>query len=339
MMTSGPVEIHGHVRGLRVHGTGPTPLLLVHGIGSDGSTWDAVVPRLAERHTVIVPDLLGHGHSAKPRADYSIGGYANGMRDLLTLLDVDRVTLVGHSFGGGVAMQFAYQYPERVERLVLVASGGFGHQLSFALRALTLPGAWVALGLSHLAATRLALTALRAVAGVGIPASLAADLDEALKVHAGLRDPAARAAFLSVLRHVADWRGQVITMRDRAYLTEGLPTLVVWGEQDHVLPVEHAAVAAELIPESTVVRLPGVGHFPHREAPEAFVGAVTDFLAATAPRRWDAARWRKAMQGRTHGRINHADLGRGALAGTAHPAVPAPRRSAARSQMSPTAAR
>src|SRR5215467_7902525 len=147
MNAAGTVEIHGHLRGLRVLGTGPSVLMLVHGIGSDSTTWDAVAPHLAERFTVIMPDLLGHGHSAKPRADYSIGGYANGMRDLLGLLDVDRVTLVGHSFGGGVAMQFAYQFPERTERLVLVASGGLGQEISLALRALTLPGASVALGL------------------------------------------------------------------------------------------------------------------------------------------------------------------------------------------------
>jgi pimeloyl-ACP methyl ester carboxylesterase len=245
-----------------------------------------------------MPDLLGHGHSAKPRADYSIGGYANGIRDLLGLLDVDRVTLVGHSFGGGVAMQFAYQFPERIERLVLVASGGLGQQMSIALRALTLPGASVALGLSHLPPSRLALAALRTAAGLRVPTSLASDLREALKVHATLRDPDARAAFLRVLRHVADWRGQLITMRDRAYLAEGLPTLVVWGEQDHVLPFEHAAAAAQWIPESKIVRLPGVGHFPHREAPGAFVDALIHFLDGTEPRRWDAARWRQVLRAR-----------------------------------------
>src|SRR6266496_580514 len=155
------VEVHGHARAFRVLGTVPTVLLLLHGIGSNGATWDTVAPALAERFTVIVPDLLGHGRSAKPRADYSIGGYANGMRDLLGLLDVERVTVVGHSFGGGVAMQFAYQFPERTDRLVVVAGGGLGPQVSVALRALTLPGASMALGLSQLAPSWLAGAALR----------------------------------------------------------------------------------------------------------------------------------------------------------------------------------
>ncbi|GAB1646489.1 alpha/beta fold hydrolase [Krasilnikovia sp. MM14-A1259] len=293
------ITVHGHARAFRMLGTGPTVLLLVHGIGCDGTTWDAVAPALAERYTVIAPDLLGHGRSAKPRADYSIGGYANGMRDLLGSLDIDRVTVVGHSFGGGVAMQFAYQFPERTDRLVVVAGGGLGPQVSVTFRALTLPGASVALRLSHLPPSRLALASLRAAAGLIAPAALAADLNEAYAVHTGLRDPAARSAFLHVLRHVADWRGQLITMRDRAYLTQGLPTLVVWGDQDHVMPVEHAKAAAELMPGAQLVVLPGVGHFPHREAPEEFVRAVTDFVEGTRPTRWDARRWRQLLQTRS----------------------------------------
>lgn len=292
------VEVHGHARAFRVLGTGSTVLLLLHGIGSDGATWDTVASALAERFTVIVPDLLGHGRSAKPRADYSIGGYANGMRDLLGALDIDRVTVVGHSFGGGVAMQFAYQFPERTDRLVVVAGGGLGSQVSVVLRALTLPGASFALGLSHLSPSRLALGALRAAAGLVAPAALAADLNEAYTVHTGLRDPAARSAFLHVLRHVADWRGQLITMRDRAYLAQGLPVLIVWGDRDHVLPVEHAQAAAELMPGAQSVLLPGVGHFPHREAPAEFVRAVTDFVERTSPKRWDARRWRRLLQNR-----------------------------------------
>ncbi len=294
-------EIHGHVRAFRVLGTGRTVLLLLHGIGSSSATWDAVAPGLAERYTVIVPDLLGHGGSAKPRGDYSIGGYANGMRDLLGVLGIDRVTVIGHSFGGGVAMQVAYQFPERTDRVVLVASGGLGPEISPVLRALTLPGAATAVGLSHLPPSRLLLGLVRAAAGAVLPTSLAADLDEALTVHAALRDPATRAAFMHVLRHITDWRGQLITMRDRAYLAEGLPTLVVWGEQDHVLPVEHAYEAARLIPGSRCLVLPGVGHMPHRQVPERFVRAVTDFVTETRPKRWDARRWLHLLRSGRHG--------------------------------------
>jgi pimeloyl-ACP methyl ester carboxylesterase len=295
------VEVHGHARAVRVLGTGPTVLLLIHGVGSDGTTWDAVAPALAQRYTVVVPDLLGHGRSAKPRADYSIGGYANGMRDLLGVLDIDRATIIGHSFGGGVAMQFAYQFPDRTDRLGLIACGGLGPQVSVALRALTLPGASTALGMSRLIPAGVARATLRAARGLGLPAALAAELSEALAVHTGLRDPAARTAFLHALRHVVDWHGQVITMRDRAYLIDGLPTLVVWGDQDHVVPVEHAHIAAEALPGATKIVLPGVGHFPHREAPEAFVVAVADFVAQTEPKSWSSGHWREVLLSRAVG--------------------------------------
>src|ERR1700712_3541846 len=119
--------LHGYRRAYvqtgPIDGTKPV-LLLVHGIGQDSSTWSEVLPDLARDHVVIAPDLLGHGASAKPRADYAVGAYACGLRDLLTVLGADRVTVVGHSLGGGVAMQFAYQFPERCERLVLGSRGG-----------------------------------------------------------------------------------------------------------------------------------------------------------------------------------------------------------------------
>ena len=133
------LTLHGHRRAFIKAGHGPA-LLLLHGLGCDYATWQPVIPPLARRYTVIAPDLLGHGQSGKPRADYSLGGYANGMRDLLTVLGIDRVTVVGHSFGGGVAMQFAYQFPERTERLVLVAPGGLGPEVSSAIRAITHAG-------------------------------------------------------------------------------------------------------------------------------------------------------------------------------------------------------
>ena len=133
------VTIHGYRRAYVKAGSGPA-LLLIHGIGDSSDTWRPVVERLAEHYTVIAPDLLGHGRSEKPRADYSVAGFANGMRDLLSVLEVDRVTVVGHSLGGGVAAQFAYQFPDRCERLVLVGSGGVGRTVSPLLRVAAVPG-------------------------------------------------------------------------------------------------------------------------------------------------------------------------------------------------------
>ena len=134
MVTASSVVLHGHRISYRSAGTG-SAVLLLHGITSSASTWDDVLPWLAERHTVVAPDLLGHGQSAKPRGDYSLGAHANGLRDLLGVLGHERVTVVGHSLGGGIAMQLAYQFPELCERLVLVSSGGLGRDVHALLRA------------------------------------------------------------------------------------------------------------------------------------------------------------------------------------------------------------
>ena len=137
------LALHGHSVTYRTAGSGPV-LLLLHGITNSSQTWETAAAALEDRFTIVAPDLLGHGHSATPRGDYSLGAHASGVRDLLSALGHDRVTVVGHSLGGGIAMQFAYQFPERCERLVLVSSGGLGREVHLLLRAAALPGAdWV----------------------------------------------------------------------------------------------------------------------------------------------------------------------------------------------------
>src|SRR5215213_9773690 len=121
-------------------GSGP-PVVLVHGMVNSSLHWKRVALRLADRHTVVAPDLIGHGDSATPRGDYSLGAHAAVIRDLLAALGVRRATIVGHSLGGGVAMQFFWQFPHRVERLGLVSSGGLGGEVSLLLRSVAVPGA------------------------------------------------------------------------------------------------------------------------------------------------------------------------------------------------------
>jgi len=286
--------IHGHRRAFVLTGSGPA-LLLLHGLGCDHTTWSPVISKLARRFTVIAPDLLGHGQSAKPRADYSLGGYANGMRDLLAILDFDRVTVVGHSFGGGIAMQFAYQFPQYTERLMLVAPGGFGRQVNPVLRALTLPGAGPALAVATyppvLAATRFLAARVQATKLPGT-----ADLAGALTVLTGKHDAAERDAFLHVLRAVVDWRGQVVTMTDRAYLALNMPTCLMWGDRDTVLPAEQADVARRLIPGVRLDIVAGAGHFPHEEFPDRFVSVLTDFVRSTPASVYDPLRWRGILR-------------------------------------------
>ncbi|MGW4057529.1 alpha/beta fold hydrolase [Amycolatopsis sp. NPDC004747] len=283
--------VHGYERAYRMAGRGPV-LLFLHGIGDDSSTWLDLLASLADDFTVIAPDLLGHGFSAKPRADYSVAAYACGMRDLLTTLDVDRVTVVGHSLGGGVAMQFAYQFPERCERLVLVGSGGVGASVHPLLRLAAAPGAGLLL---PLLGTPPAVAALRGFAGL-LRVFDDADLDYVLTRYARLLEPDTRSAFLRTLRSVVDWRGQVVNMLDRCYLTEGIPTLLVWGTEDRVVPSGHALRAHRAMPGSRLVLFEGVGHFPHRSDPERFLEILREFLAETPPARYDRAGWGKLLR-------------------------------------------
>ncbi|HET7385079.1 MAG TPA: alpha/beta fold hydrolase [Nocardioidaceae bacterium] len=288
------VTIHGHRRAYVRAGSGPV-LLMLHGLACDHTTWLPVLGALARRYTVIAPDLLGHGASAKPRADYSVGGYANAMRDLLTVLGIDKVTVVGHSFGGGVAMQFAYQFPERTERMILVAPGGLGPEVAPAIRAITLPGFHQAIGLATLPGVRqLATTALKAVSATGLPRTR--DLGEVAAIVDSWKDPAVRRAVRHVVGAVVDWRGQVVTMADRAYLTAAMPMCVVWGAEDTVIPVRHADLAAELAPSATVEVIAHAGHFPHKDHPQRFVRILDDFVRTTEPAHYHRGRWRALLK-------------------------------------------
>ncbi|MGC5247258.1 alpha/beta fold hydrolase [Gordonia sp. DT219] len=296
--------IHGYRRAYRIAGHGPA-LLLIHGIGDNSSTWKEIIPMLAQRYTVIAPDLLGHGRSDKPRADYSVPAFANGMRDLLVVLGITKVTVVGHSLGGGVAMQFCYQFPRFVERLVLVAAGGVTREVNPALRLVTLPGVSDALTLLRIPGVMPTLNGIaRTLVSLphvpGVPTGISPrralnDHEDLLRVLGDLTDPHASAAFVRTLRAVVDWRGQAVTMLDRCYLTERLPILFVWGEFDTVIPYDHALIGHAAIPHSELATFDGAGHFPFHDDPERFVQVVTGFLERTTPVVFDPQNWRYLM--------------------------------------------
>jgi pimeloyl-ACP methyl ester carboxylesterase len=287
--------IHGHQRSFLRAGSG-SALLLVHGIGDSSRTWLPVIPGLARDHTVIAPDLLGHGDSAKPRADYAVGAYACGMRDLLDVLQIARVTIVGHSLGGGVAAQFAYQFPERCERVVLVGSGGVGREVHPMLRMLAAPGCELVLPLATSRPARWAVRRMRGplerLGGLGFGADFGYVSDR----YDGLQDATARRAFVRTLRGVVDGRGQSVTMLDRSYLAAGIPTLLVWGAHDRVVPLQHAAVAHSAMPGSRLVVFGEAGHMPHRDDPARFEAEVRRFLAETVPYEHDLEAWRAALR-------------------------------------------
>jgi len=286
------IRIHGHEIGYRRLGAGPA-LLLVHGMAGSSATWRAVMPALAADHLVLAPDLLGHGESAKPVGDYSLGAYASGLRDLLGALGVGPVTVVGQSLGGGVAMQLAYQHPELVERLVLVSSGGLGREVSWILRLLTLPGAEYVMPLVFPGFVRDAGDAAgRVLARIGIRAPY---LTEIWQAYASLTETDNRQAFVRTLRAVIDPGGQSVSASDRLYLAARMPTLIMWGDRDPIIPVAHAYAAHEAMPHSRLEVFEGIGHFPHLECPAEFVDVLLDFLATTETVDHDPARFRELL--------------------------------------------
>jgi pimeloyl-ACP methyl ester carboxylesterase len=282
------LRVHGREVAYERSGSG-SAVVLVHGIAGDASEWARVTDRLAAHFDVVAPDLPGHGSSGRLRGDHSIGAFACWLRDLLEALDIERATFVGHSLGGGVVMQFAYQFPQYVERMVLISSGGLGREVSALIRAAALPGAEVVLGL------------LGGAAKIAQPALSAVGFDRRTErgelVHriAGLTHADRRAAFVRAVRAVASPAGQRVSASDRLYLAADVPTLIVWGGRDRIIPVDHAHTTADALPGSRVEIFADSGHFPHADEPEPFTRLLHEFVCGTEPARYDRTRTRERM--------------------------------------------
>ena len=294
-------NLHGHRAVYRTIGSGPD-VVLIHGMINSSRHWEAVARDLAGSYRVIAPDLIGHGDAATPRGDYSLGAHAASIRDLLTTIGVERATIVGHSLGGGVAMQFFYQFPQRTERLVLISSGGLGHEVSPLLRGAALPGASPLLRL----AAQPRLVGAIAAAGAGMRArgsSKGVYLEAVARALRPLQEPGARRAFLQTLRSVIDVHGQHVSARDRLYLLGEMQTLIVWGERDRTIPLAHGREAAEAIPRSRFETLPRAAHFPHLEDPDGLATVLADFLATTAPVHIKDSDWAAVIAQRAKSRL------------------------------------
>jgi pimeloyl-ACP methyl ester carboxylesterase len=287
------LELHGKPITYETAGKGPV-LLLIHGMAGDFHNWDEVVGPLADHHLVIAPDLPGHGGSGPGGGDYSLGAMAAALRDLLAALGHERATLVGHSLGGGIAMQFAYQFPEMTERLVLVSSGGLGPEVSAVLRAAALPGADRFIATTAGPAGAVGTVLGRGLSLFGLRPN--ADVAEVGRGYASLADPERRTAFLATLRSVVGTRGQRVNAGDRLYLAEGVPVLLVWGDRDPIIPVSHARAAHELIVGSRLEIFEDVGHMPQIEAPAKFVAVLERFVSETAPNSFDVDQWRERVR-------------------------------------------
>ncbi len=266
--------------GYRRGGAGET-VLLIHGLAGSSKTWDDVIPLLTPHVEVVAVDLLGHGESAKPMGDYSLGAFASGLRDFLSMLDIDRVTIVGHSFGGGVAMQLAYQHPHLVDRLVLVGSGGLGREVSWLLRLLTLPGAEYVMPFAF--PKPIVDRATDVGRQLGRRNIRSPKLAEMWRAYSSLAGATNRKAFVRTMRGVIEPTGQTVNATDRLYLAAHVPTMIVWGDHDGMIPVDHAYATHELIPTSRLEIIEDVGHFPHVEQPDLFANLIVDFVETTDP--------------------------------------------------------
>ncbi len=272
--------LHGHELSYLDSGRGPV-VLFIHGILGSQRQWAHLVDKMDDNHRVLIPDLFGHGDSAKPLGDYSLSAHAAALRDLLDHLEIERVTLVGHSLGGGIAMQFFYLFPERVDRLVLVASGGLGREVNFILRSATLPGAEQVLGVIASTAVLSRVEALgRGASKVGWrPGS---DLGAIWRGFTSLADRESRRAFLATTRAVIDIGGQSINAHDRLEGVTPIPTLIVWGSNDRMIPAWHAINAQRTVPGCRVELFEGAGHFPHLDDPDRFARVLCEFMAGGA---------------------------------------------------------
>ncbi|GAC1402465.1 MAG: alpha/beta fold hydrolase [Mycobacterium sp.] len=273
------LELHGDRVAYRDVGSGDV-LLLIHGMAGSSETWRAMMPQLSKRYRVIAPDLLGHGHSDKPRGDYSLGAFAVWLRDLLDELGVASATVIGQSLGGGVAMQFVYQHPDYCERLILISSGGLGPDVGWILRLLSAPGAEAIL---PVIAPRPVLTVgnkLRSwLSTAGIHSPRGAEL---WRAYSSLADSDTRRAFLRTLRSVVDYHGQAVSALNRLHVASHLPIMAIWGDHDNIIPVDHAYAAHDARPDSRVEVLSGVGHFPQVERPHEVVDLIDDFISTTS---------------------------------------------------------
>ena len=286
-MTVQTVTLHGRQLAYREAGAGegkPT-LLLIHGMAGSSTTWREMIPRLERYFHIIAPDLPGHGESSLEFDDYSLGAMASALRDLLVVKRINRCTVIGQSLGGGVALQFVYQYPEFCERIVLIGSGGLGREVNWILRILAVPGAELLLtagAAPFLVNTGNAVRGFFRSKGVH-----AAALSESWAAYESLGERGHRRAFFKTLRAVVDNKGQAVSATNRLHLAGQLPFQLIWGDRDPIIPISHGHATHDAIPGSRLSIVPGAGHYPHVEDPAAVEEVMMDFVTSTVPGRID----------------------------------------------------
>jgi len=251
-----------------------TTVILLHGIGASVEIWKRNIDALAQNHRVYAIDLVGFGLSDKPSVPTTFSYGAQFVRDFMEKQHIGRASLIGNSLGGGVSLQFAIQFADRLEKLLLVASGGLGKQVNLLLRLASLP----LIGELLTRPTRKGTSRLLKQCTYD-PALAADDLVELFYHFATL--PGAQKSFLSTLRSSFNFWGMrphLVRSTLDNLATISAPTLIVWGEQDRILPVAHAHVAEKKIPNARLHIFDACGHLPQLERPDEFNAVVLEFL-------------------------------------------------------------
>jgi pimeloyl-ACP methyl ester carboxylesterase len=280
MSTDQLIHLHGRDVWTRILPGEGAPVLLVHGIGSSQDTWGDIPDRLSQQGIpVVAVDLPGHGNSSKAPGDYSLGSLASTLRDLLDHLGHEKVHLVGHSLGGGISMQFTYQFPGRPLSLALISSGGLGEEVFPGLRAAALPGADLALKLALNKRTLAGLDwAGERLSRFGYkPHALNGGAIDTVR---RLSDDENRAAFLSTVRSVISTKGQRVSALDKLAFVQGEQVLIMWGDKDPMIPHSHGENAHALLPGSQLEIFHGAGHEPHTYDPDRFTDLIAGHVAA-----------------------------------------------------------
>ncbi|MEU7768655.1 alpha/beta fold hydrolase [Nocardia sp. NPDC049190] len=272
------VVLHNDVLRFVDVGAGPA-VVLVHGLLGSHESWTPQIRMLAKKHRVVAPDLFGHGESDKPAGDYSLSSHAATLRDLMDHLEIPTAAFVGHSLGGGIVMQLLYLFPERVDGLCLVSSGGLGPEVSLLLKAATLPGSEVVLPV--LASTwlrRNTEAALRRLGRLGFPLQPSRGATETWRTLETMSDKSSKAAFLASTRAVVGLRGQTVSATQHLAKFESIPSLLVWGGRDRMIPAAHAGNLRREVPHSRIEIFPNAGHFPQLDEPLLFFHVLDQFL-------------------------------------------------------------
>jgi 4,5:9,10-diseco-3-hydroxy-5,9,17-trioxoandrosta-1(10),2-diene-4-oate hydrolase len=249
-------------------------VILIHGLGASADIWMHNFSALAERHSVHAPDLVGFGHSDKPRVEYSPSYMAAFLNDFMTTLNIKDACLIGQSLGGGVALMHQLQFPGSVQKLVLVDSAGLGREMPLLMRLATVPFVGETMVMPSRAGVAFVLRHLVYNAEVVT--------EELIDIHYELNfTPKAVKSVLNVLRTCATTRGarpDVLNPVMNSLGKIGIPTLIMRGREDHLFPVSHACSAAEKMPDSRLYIFDRCGHMPNLERPEEFNSLVLKFL-------------------------------------------------------------